>query len=862
MTSHRRRAAHAAFLAAAFSLAPLALAQQAPTPEPAGLPPAVQGPTPEQQRAAIDAISHGRPPQGLPAVPAGVEAKATRAPVRAEGAAIKEAVDALRAAIEARRAGKGSAEAIASAVENLRGADALLTASFDDALKRLRDSGADPRFEGRLIDARAKVRAPLDGVYGALGAAKPDEKSAGAHADAASVEHAATILRALPDPVPAAILRASTLPVRPVNLPVRAPLLSPTITPAYLAPDTAAQPADTTAGPEGPFSDEILGKAKDLGYDYVRIFEFVRNQVATEWYAGLQKGATGVLRTKAGNDVDQAALLVALLRASAAPARYVKGVVELPVEAVAAEMGLADASLVPEALGRAGIAYTAVVRGGRVALVDMEHTWVAAQVPYTNYRGVVLDTTGRTWLPLDASYKRLEGAAATPLLSALSLGSAALAADYGSADRNTDLLAFVRTRATSALPAGQTYAQALGAASITAQSLDLLPNTLPYTVLAVTRESAALDPAATVTVRLQLVDTATPGTPSLDATLPLYALANDRVTLSYDPATIDDDKVALLWGGIDLAPAYLVAVRPLVRIAGQAKASGTVALTPGHTALFTATITGPAGTQSFDQQLTVGAYHVLGFAVGDVSRPATAPPGDLEEADAARLLDGVAQSYERQWKAAEDELALLTGTPVMRPLPSLVMVNNYLRADTFASVSFADSWRGATIDAVTRVVEPVGAARNDWMELSALEGSSLEQLTFTTLFLVDTVSADRVLALAGAPVSINSGNVDAQLAATGHAAAVQDDIRNWIRQGYTVTTHANPFARNAWSGSAWVVKDSATKAAGYFLSGAIAGGSSTPEPEAWTQQFLADALSSPHASRPTTIRWRPRASNW
>jgi hypothetical protein len=170
MTSLRRRAAHAALLAAAFSLAPLALAQQAPTPERQAATPALQGPTPEQQRAAIDAIAHGQPPRGLPVAPAGAEAKATRAPARGEGAAIKEAVDALHAAIEARRAGKGSAEDVARAVENLRGADALVSASFDDALKRLRDSGASPRFEGRLADARAKVRAPLDGVYEALGA--------------------------------------------------------------------------------------------------------------------------------------------------------------------------------------------------------------------------------------------------------------------------------------------------------------------------------------------------------------------------------------------------------------------------------------------------------------------------------------------------------------------------------------------------------------------------------------------------------------------------------------------------------------------------------------------------------------------
>ena len=47
---------------------------------------------------------------------------------------------------------------------------------------------------------------------------------------------------------------------------------------------------------------------------------------AHQWYAGAQKGAETTLRTLAGNDVDQASLLIALLRASGAPARYVRGV--------------------------------------------------------------------------------------------------------------------------------------------------------------------------------------------------------------------------------------------------------------------------------------------------------------------------------------------------------------------------------------------------------------------------------------------------------------------------------------------------------------------------------------------------------
>ena len=105
---------------------------------------------------------------------------------------------------------------------------------------------------------------------------------------------------------------------------------------------------------QAPLSEAILRQAQTLGHDAVAIFEFVRNSVAPELYAGAMKGAEGTLRQGSGNDVDQASLLIALLRASQVPARYVRGLVELSVEEVASELGLADPQTVPSALHPAG----------------------------------------------------------------------------------------------------------------------------------------------------------------------------------------------------------------------------------------------------------------------------------------------------------------------------------------------------------------------------------------------------------------------------------------------------------------------------------------------------------------------------
>ena len=69
----------------------------------------------------------------------------------------------------------------------------------------------------------------------------------------------------------------------------------------------------------------IVQKAAELGKDPARIFAFVRDEIGFESYTGSLRGARGTLWSKAGNALDQASLMIALLRASGVPAQYVKG---------------------------------------------------------------------------------------------------------------------------------------------------------------------------------------------------------------------------------------------------------------------------------------------------------------------------------------------------------------------------------------------------------------------------------------------------------------------------------------------------------------------------------------------------------
>ncbi|QBG48242.1 RHS repeat protein [Verrucomicrobia bacterium S94] len=78
-------------------------------------------------------------------------------------------------------------------------------------------------------------------------------------------------------------------------------------------------------------SSVIEELAYALEYNPTNIYEFVRNQIHSEFYVGNKRSPERVIQDGAGNDCDQASLLIALLEASGYGASYNFGAVILPV---------------------------------------------------------------------------------------------------------------------------------------------------------------------------------------------------------------------------------------------------------------------------------------------------------------------------------------------------------------------------------------------------------------------------------------------------------------------------------------------------------------------------------------------------
>ena len=196
-------------------------------------------------------------------------------------------------------------------------------------------------------------------------------------------------------------------PVMHPNFSVLTPAVQPEVVPAYKGGEKAPTPEDLSETPEAPITREIAVLAESLNWNPVEMYEWVKNEIDTQWYWGCMKGAEETLRQRSGNDSDQAALLVALMRAAGFPARYVRGVIGFfPDMGQAIRLtGVTNTGELADFFRKAGIPHEVVVTGGKISDIRIEHVWVEVQVPYDNYRGTVNDDRGKAWLGLDTALK-------------------------------------------------------------------------------------------------------------------------------------------------------------------------------------------------------------------------------------------------------------------------------------------------------------------------------------------------------------------------------------------------------------------------------------------------------------------------
>ncbi|MBW2120334.1 MAG: hypothetical protein JRH07_00610, partial [Deltaproteobacteria bacterium] len=654
-----------------------------------------------------------------------------------------------------------------------------------------------------------------------------------------------------------------SLPYRNLDYPSREPLAAPPIKPAYKGGDRQVLPDDLGTTPEAPITGQIARLAESLGWNPVSIYEWVKNNIETEWYWGLMKGAEETLSQGSGNDSDQAALLVALLRASGFPSRYVRGTIEFfpDMEKANNLIGLEDEQDVAVFLQKAGIPYRAVIKGGKIANFQIEHIWVESRIPYANYRGVVIDEYGKTWLGLDTSIKVTGYTYSEPEQIPWATGLQEVRDDYLSHIRAETPLEYLRAEIQDRLDQnqpGKTYEALLSTKTLIPEELKILPASLQFSQIAITHEYTEIP--EDLMHRARFVATGPEGGELFDITLEAFRLSNRTLTLGYEPETVEDQETINSYGGLDNTPSYLVRLRPVLKADGQRLAIGRDGLPMGEQYVLRVDLISPNGVERVTNTQIAGNLSVMGFVCQRAVLPGDVPQ---EEKGAERLLYVEAINYIDRWNRAEEELASLFGLTLTRPVPTVATVGGVIDVTYLLDTPHGLAWKGIYVDSDLRATEVVGgflpeqegASPRLFMELSALEGSILENRVLEDDLAVESISTAKLFALArtrGIPITtIDTTNIDEILPGLPVSDNIKEDITDAVNQGLTVRIPDQELIYEDWMGTGYIEEDPVTGGSGWMLSGGISGGMTVWAIVRWLESVI-EVFAHPFSGPPNT----------
>ncbi|MFQ5645409.1 MAG: transglutaminase-like domain-containing protein [bacterium] len=322
--------------------------------------------------------------------------------------------------------------------------------------------------------------------------------------------------------------------------------------------------------PETVLTSRIKDLADKLDHDPARIRAWVDFNIKWLPIPGALWGADGCLREKAGSELDRASLLIALLRASGIPCRYVFGLSE------------ADDRALQEA-ARAGLP----VKGNSLGRV-----WVEAR----------LSKEDSLWTPLTLSRNLPEN-------KPQKADSGFLSGGIGKARRYSQAILTAALRQT----APDEFSKEQPAA--------VLPEGLPFKVTGKPIITAAVPPGMGYSVDLQLTGEEEGETVSL-AWNPLQT-SSQGVSIVYLPADKSEVEIIKLLAALEkkdpgfVSPGYLMKLKTYLVIGKKRIVSGpTATLGTGQTIKLT--LHGPGGfKEEAVHKLRVGMHSFLAFNFGN-----------------------------------------------------------------------------------------------------------------------------------------------------------------------------------------------------------------------------------------------------
>ena len=422
----------------------------------------------------------------------------------------------------------------------------------------------------------------------------------------------------------------------------------------------ATQPEDLTANEDVQITQEIKDLAAQLKHNPAQIYKWVYDNIEFIPTYGSIQGSAYTLETKRGNATDTSSLLIALLRASGIPARYVSGTIDVPAE-VAKDWvgGVNNLSAAGNLIGQGGVPSVIMTSGGKETHLRMEHMWVEAKLDFIPSKGAV-QTSGQnnpniedSWVPMDASYKRYERTKGIDLAKAVPfdaedfLNKAQQGANIDETNGSVQNLnaANIETATKAYQDKVEAYLKqqhptatvgdVLGTSKIKTYKSKMLSPVLPYQVVAVVRDYHTLPDTMRHYFHLNVYDVADPyasmmGSYAIQFKIPSTRLQGKPLALSFRPSTEADAQAIAnampknVNGEID--PTQLPKqLSSSIRMTGEITLDGQVLQTLPSYGLGTEIqaqmgFKSPNSQSLPNKQFNAGGYYAIGYNMQGISK--------------------------------------------------------------------------------------------------------------------------------------------------------------------------------------------------------------------------------------------------
>lgn len=588
-------------------------------------------------------------------------------------------------------------------------------------------------------------------------------------------------------------------------------------------------------------NEDVMDLADELGTP-LEIYRYLKNNIHYEYYYGSRKGANGTYAAYAGNDYDQASLLIGMLRYLGYEAEYVRGNIILEEEQALALTGADTLAHAADVLASAGVPVTKYTRNGEVIEIQMEHVWVRALLPYTDYRGAGNADGEALWIDLDTGIKAYESVDNIyDMAEETDLPAGLVQAVENGDEAAIESILSGYADTVAAMNPDTLYARKR---TIKQEELSYLPASLQYKVEKELDTFSEISNTDKDSIRFEAAGESL-------GTYTASELTGRNILLTFLPASSADEELLKSYDTIFDVPASYVYMKPVLMIDGEVAAEAEdVETTLGTTYDFTITLNRAGAVtdkvKTVKNTVTVGSMYavtidsqmITGDELRQIYSEVAALAGSVTEHNVystdylGQYLSLAGKLYFAQvdlYNILSGEIYGVCNTRKLSEGITGYEVQRIVRYGIVTGLAAGSMYIDVDADdhTVISLTGDQGTARA-YMMASGNISSLYESIVWEQLTGYESVSTLAILRKAKEQgielLQINRDNLEAQMKKLNTDAATREAVRSAVIGGNIVTIPAENITIGNWNGTGYIVLDPATGAGSYMISGGLNGG--------------------------------------